>query len=108
VASGRKLWVSCGPVATFNPSKQEAKGGSDEAQNLIVLSMSNELLYLVPKFHTHIFRFRSYLITDIGRLLVAKGEVMNFREAYRTWWANALVKDTPRDCTVVIEGVGAR
>ncbi len=33
---------------------------------------------------------------------------MNFREAYRTWWANALIKDTPRDCTVVMEGVGAR
>ena len=31
------------------------------------------------------------------RMLVAKGEAMNFREAYRTWWANALVKDTPRD-----------
>ena len=54
------------------------------------------------------FRFRSYLVTDVGRMLVAKGEVMNFCEAYRTWWANALVKETPRDCTVVIEGVGAR
>ena len=53
MAGGRKLRVSCGPVATFNPSKQEAKGGSDEAQDLIVLSMSNELLYLVPELHTH-------------------------------------------------------
>jgi hypothetical protein len=53
VAGGRKLRVSCGPVATFNPSKQEAKGGSDEAQDSIVLSMSNELLYLVPELHTH-------------------------------------------------------
>jgi hypothetical protein len=52
VAGGRKLRVSCGPVATFNPSKQEAKGGSDEAQDSIVLSMSDELLYLVPKLHT--------------------------------------------------------
>jgi hypothetical protein len=40
--------------ATFNPSKQEAKGGSDEAQDSIVLRMSNELLYLVPELHTHI------------------------------------------------------
>ncbi len=53
VAGERKLRVSCGPVATFNPSKQEAKGGSDEAQDSIVLSMSNELLYLVPELHTH-------------------------------------------------------
>ena len=53
MAGGRKLRVSCGPVATFNPSKQEAKGGSDEAQDSIVLSMSNELLYLVPELHTH-------------------------------------------------------
>ena len=30
VAGGWKLRVSCGPVVTFNPSKQEAKGGSDE------------------------------------------------------------------------------
>jgi hypothetical protein len=30
VAGGRKLQVSCGLVATFNPSKQEAKGGSDK------------------------------------------------------------------------------
>ena len=52
MAGGRKLRVSCGPVATFNPSKQEAKGGSDEAQDSIVLSMSNELLYLVPELHT--------------------------------------------------------
>ncbi len=58
--------------------------------------------------YQHIFRFRSYLVTDIGRMLVAKGEVMNFCEAYWTWWANALVKESPRDCTVVIEGVGAR
>ena len=49
MAGGRKLR----PVATFNPSKQEAKGGSDEAQDSIVLSMSNELLYLVPESHTH-------------------------------------------------------
>ena len=54
------------------------------------------------------FRFRSYLVTDVVRMLVAKGEAMNVCEAYRTWWANALVKDTPRDCTVVMEGVGAR
>ena len=53
MAGGRKLRVSCGPVVTINPSKQEAKGGSDEAQDSIVLSMSNELLYLVPKLHTH-------------------------------------------------------
>ena len=52
MAGGQKLRVSCGPVATFNPSKQEAKGGSDEAQDSIVLSMSNELLYLVPELHT--------------------------------------------------------
>ena len=31
---------------------------------------------------TYIFRFRSYLVTNVGRMLVAKGEVMNFREAY--------------------------
>ncbi len=53
MAGERKLRVSCGPVATFNPSKQEAKGGSNEAQDSIVLSMSNELLYLVPELHTH-------------------------------------------------------
>jgi hypothetical protein len=53
VASGQKLRVSCGPVETLNPSKQEAKGGSDETQDSIVLSMSNELLYLVPELHTH-------------------------------------------------------
>ena len=41
-------------------------------------------------------------------MLVAKGEAMKFREAYRTWWANALSKDTPRDCAMVMEGVGAR
>ena len=46
MAGGRKLWVSCGPVATFNPSKQEAKGGSGEAQDSIVLSRSNKRLYL--------------------------------------------------------------
>ena len=57
MAGGRKLRVSCGPVATFNPSKQEAKGGSDEAQDSIVLSMSNELLYLVPELHTHTVTF---------------------------------------------------
>jgi hypothetical protein len=27
---------------------------------------------------------------------------MNIREAYRTWWAKALSKETPRDCTVVM------
>jgi hypothetical protein len=53
VAGGRKLRVSCGPIATFNSSKQEAKGGSDEAQDSIVLSMSNELLCLVPVTYTH-------------------------------------------------------
>jgi len=58
--------------------------------------------------HIYIFRFRSYLVTDVGRMLVATGEVMKFRESYPVWWANALVKETPRDCTVVIEGVGAR
>ena len=52
--------------------------------------------------------FRSYLVTNVDKMLVAKGEVMNFREAYRTWRANALVNETPRDCTVLIEGVGAR
>jgi hypothetical protein len=41
-------------------------------------------------------------------MVVAKGETMSFCEAYRTWWANALIKDTLRDCTVVMEGVGAR
>ena len=35
-------------------------------------------------------------------MLVAKGEVMNFPEAYQTWWANALVKETPRDCVCVL------
>ncbi len=58
--------------------------------------------------YIYTFRFRSYLVTNVGRMLVAKGEAMNFREAYWTWWANALVTDTPRDCTVVMEGVGAR
>ena len=52
--------------------------------------------------------FRSYLVTDIDRMLVAKGGMVNFCEEYLTWWANALVNKTPRDCTVVIEGVGAR
>jgi hypothetical protein len=56
----------------------------------------------------YIFRLRSCLVTNVGRMLVAKGEVINFCEAYRTWWANALIKETPRDCTVAIEGVGAR
>jgi hypothetical protein len=42
-------------------------------------------------------------------MLVAKGEVMNFSEAYYlTWWANASVNEMPRDFTVVIEGVGVR
>jgi hypothetical protein len=40
--------------------------------------------------------------------MAAKDELMIYREAYRTWWANALVKETPIDCTVVIEGVGER
>ena len=44
--------VSCGPVATFNPSKQEAKGGSDEAQDSIVLIMSNEPLPSARVTHT--------------------------------------------------------
>jgi hypothetical protein len=52
--------------------------------------------------------FRSYLVTNVDKMLVAKGEVMNFREAFRTWQADALVNETPRDCTVLIEGVGAR
>ena len=56
----------------------------------------------------YIYMFRSYLVTNVDKMLVAKGEVMNFREAYRTWRANALVNETPRDCTVLIEGVGAR
>jgi hypothetical protein len=29
----------------------------------------------------YIFRFRSYLVTDVGRILDAKGGCMNFREA---------------------------
>jgi hypothetical protein len=41
-------------------------------------------------------------------MLVAKGGLMNFCESYLTWLANALVNEMPRDCTVVIEGVGAR
>ena len=56
----------------------------------------------------YIFRFRSYLVTNVGRILDAKGGCMNFLEAYRTWLAKALIKETPIDCTVVIEGVGAR
>jgi hypothetical protein len=60
------------------------------------------------KRNLYIFRFRSYLVTDVGRILDAKGGFMNFREALWTWWAKALIKETPRDCTVVIEGVGAR
>ena len=67
MAGGRKLRVSCGPVATFNPSKQEAKGGSDEAQDSIVLSMSNELLYLVPELHTHTHLVQAtYEAHDLG------------------------------------------
>ena len=57
----------------------------------------------------YILRFRSYLVTNIGRILDAKDELMIFCEAYWKWWANALVsKKTPIDCTVVIEGMGAR
>jgi hypothetical protein len=26
---------------------------------------------------------------------------VNLREAYLTWWANALVNETPRDCVCV-------
>ena len=59
-------------------------------------------------YYIYIFRFRSYLVTNVGRILDAKCGCMNFREAYRTWLAKALIKETPRDCTVVIEGVGAR
>ena len=70
MAGGQKLRVSCGPVATFNPSKQEAKGGSDKAQDSIVLSMSNELIYLVPELHTHSCPVPG---TDISRSLVAVG-----------------------------------
>ncbi len=29
----------------------------------------------------YIFRFRSYLVTDVGKVLDAKGGFMNFREA---------------------------
>ena len=61
-----------------------------------------------PQLDIYIFRFRSYLVTNVGRMLVAKGEAMDLREAYWMCWENALVKDTPRDCTVVMEGVGAR
>jgi hypothetical protein len=57
---------------------------------------------------TYIFRFRSYLVTDVGRVLDAKGGLMNFFEAEQTGWVKALIKETPRDCTVVIEGVGAK
>ena len=32
-------------------------------------------------FNIYIFRFRSYLVTDVGRILDAKGGCMNFREA---------------------------
>jgi hypothetical protein len=28
--------------------------------------------------HTAIHRFKSYLVADIGRILVAKGELMNY------------------------------
>ena len=31
--------------------------------------------------YIYIFRFRSYLVTDVGRILDAKGGCMNFREA---------------------------
>jgi len=34
-------------------------------------------------------------------MLVAKGKVLKFCEAYRTWWANALVKD---NCDLPREG----
>jgi hypothetical protein len=43
---------------------------------------------------------------DLGGL--PKYEGVNFCEAYRMWWVNALVNETPRDWTVVIEGMGAR
>jgi hypothetical protein len=74
---------------------------SAESLNLNTTTASVNLLI-------YIFRFRSYLVTNIGRILAAKDELMIFCEAYRKWWANALVKETPIDCTVVIEGVGAR
>ncbi len=51
--------------------------------------------------YIYIFRFRSYLVTDIGRTLVAKGELVNFHEAYLMCWANALVNKMPRDCVCV-------
>ena len=59
-------------VATFNPSKQEAKGGSDEAQDSIVLSMSNKLLYLVPELHTYVGSrvVGSYLFTTVTSFLL--------------------------------------
>jgi len=68
----------------------------------------NSINLLSTGWTLYIFMFRSYLVTNAGRMLVAKGKVLKFCEAYRTWWANALVKETPRDCTVVIEGVSAR
>ena len=38
-------------------------------------------LYVVVPYHIYIFRFRSYLVTDIGRILDAKGGFVNFLEA---------------------------
>ena len=77
-----------------------------------VLFCPHSNVYYVSIVHCngyiYIFRFRSYLVTDIGRIMDAKGGCMNFCEAYWTWLAKALFKETPRDCTVVIKGVGAR
>ena len=73
MAGGRKLQVSCGPVAIFNPRKQEAKGESEKAQDSIVLSMSNELLYLVPELHTHTYN----LITESISLKMDSGHSVN-------------------------------
>ena len=37
--------------------------------------------FVISNIGIYIFRFRSYLVTDVGRILNAKGGLMNFHEA---------------------------
>ena len=52
----------------------------DQIQNTITVSQRRPLL-LIDRTYIYIFRFRSYLVTDVGRMLNAKCGCMNFCEA---------------------------
>ncbi len=60
--------------------------------------------------YIYIYRFRSYLVANIGRRWVTKIRrgIGEFPQGIVDVMGKCLVKDRPRVCTVVIEGVGAR